>query len=213
MKKISIILLASISLSVLLSGCSSSSSGTKQTETAKVTEATTEKQNTTVAATEAEKKESTTSSTSKTSSSSSSTKKPSSTSFTNKYGTATTKCAKEGCNNYIASSGDTAYCTTHSNRCLECNKYIDGDAMYCLDCLSKAVSDIQKDNSSSYGGGSGYGSSSYSGNNSSSGGYGYDSSDPYYSANDHDGDGKINDQEFQDAMNDLIDDLLASQDY
>lgn len=55
--------------------------------------------------------------------------------FTNKYGTATTKCAHPGCNNYIAPSGDTNCCTVHSNRCLQCGKYIDGDAMYCVDCL------------------------------------------------------------------------------
>ena len=42
----------------------------------------------------------------------------SSTSFTNKYGTPTTLCAHTGCNNYIASSGDTNCCTVHSNRCL-----------------------------------------------------------------------------------------------
>lgn len=56
--------------------------------------------------------------------------------FTNKYGTRTTKCVKTGCNNYIASSGDTNCCVTHSNRCGECRCYIDGDAMYCMDCLT-----------------------------------------------------------------------------
>ena len=56
--------------------------------------------------------------------------------FTNKYGTPTTKCAHDGCSNYIASSGDTNCCTVHSNKCLECGKYIDEDAMYCMDCLS-----------------------------------------------------------------------------
>jgi len=63
-------------------------------------------------------------------------------SFTNKYGTPTTKCAHPGCNNYIASSGDTNCCTKHSNRCLECNKYIDEDAMYCIDCLAAALDKI-----------------------------------------------------------------------
>ena len=38
-------------------------------------------------------------------------------------------------------------------------------------------------------------------------GYDYDSSDPYYSENDHNHDGKISDSEFQDAMGDLLDDL------
>ena len=123
--------------------------------------------------------------------------------FTNKYGTSTTKCAKAGCNNYIASSGDTAYCTTHSNRCLECHKYIDGDAMYCMDCLTKAAS------SSSSGKTSSYGDSSYSSSSNDLSGYGYDPSDPYYSAADHDGDGKLTDDEFQEAMGNAIDDLAA----
>ncbi len=78
-----------------------------------------------------------------------------SSSFTNKYGTPTTKCVKSGCDNYIASSGDTNCCTIHSNNCLECYKYIDGDAMYCMSCLSSAA-----DNNS-------YGSSYGSSNNSS----------------------------------------------
>ena len=123
--------------------------------------------------------------------------------FTNKYGTPTTKCAKAGCNNYIASSGDTAYCTTHSNRCLECNKYIDGDAMYCMDCLTKAASSSSSGKTSSYGG------SSYPSSSNDSSGYGYDPSDPYYSAADHDGDGKLTDDEFQEAMGNAIDDLAA----
>lgn len=60
-------------------------------------------------------------------------------SFTNKYGTPTTKCAHKGCNNYIASSGDTNCCTVHSRRCGECGKYIDEDALFCIDCLSKGA--------------------------------------------------------------------------
>lgn len=68
----------------------------------------------------------------------------SSTSFTNKYGTSTTRCAHSGCNNYIASSGDTNCCTTHSNRCLECKKYIDEDAVYCVSCIEKAVKAVGK---------------------------------------------------------------------
>lgn len=58
--------------------------------------------------------------------------------FYNKYGSPTTKCAYAGCNNYIASSGDTNCCTVHSNRCGNCNKYIDGDAMYCMSCIEDA---------------------------------------------------------------------------
>lgn len=56
-------------------------------------------------------------------------------SFTNKYGTKTTKCHHSDCNNYIASSGDTWDCSYHANKCLNCGKYIDCDAMYCMDCL------------------------------------------------------------------------------
>ena len=44
-------------------------------------------------------------------------------------------------------------------------------------------------------------------------GYGYDKSDPYYSSNDHNNDGKISDSEFQDAMGDAIDDLLEEYGY
>jgi len=62
-----------------------------------------------------------------------------STPFTNAYGTSTTRCAVSGCGNYIASSGDTNCCTSHSNRCLECRKYIDGDAMYCMSCIASAL--------------------------------------------------------------------------
>lgn len=91
----------------------------------------------------------------------------SSSSFTNKYGTSTTKCAQSGCNNYIASSGDTNCCITHSNKCIECKKYIDGDAMYCMSCLSSAA---KKSSSSSSG--SSYGSSSKSYSSSSSSGSG-----------------------------------------
>ena len=82
-------------------------------------------------------------------------------SFTNKYGTATTKCAHPGCTNNIASSGDTNCCTVHSNKCLNCGKYIDEDAMYCMSCLSSSVGSKSSSGSSS-------GSSSYSGSSSSS---------------------------------------------
>jgi len=60
-------------------------------------------------------------------------------SFTNKYGTPSTKCAHYGCNNYIASSGDTNCCALHSNRCLNCGKYIDEDASYCMTCIEEAL--------------------------------------------------------------------------
>ena len=55
--------------------------------------------------------------------------------FTNSYGTATTKCEHNGCNNTIASSGDTNCCVVHSNKCLNCGKYIDEDAVFCMDCI------------------------------------------------------------------------------
>lgn len=55
--------------------------------------------------------------------------------FTNKYGSATTRCAYKGCNKYIATSGDTNCCTTHSNKCLNCKCYIDSDAAFCMDCI------------------------------------------------------------------------------
>ena len=36
-------------------------------------------------------------------------------------GAISTKCVVNGCNNYIASSGDTNCCVLHSNKCIECN--------------------------------------------------------------------------------------------
>ena len=59
--------------------------------------------------------------------------------FTNKYGTAKTKCAHSGCSSYIASSGDTNCCTKHSNRCGNCRCYIDEDALFCMSCIKKAM--------------------------------------------------------------------------
>lgn len=59
-------------------------------------------------------------------------------SFTNEYGSPSTICAHPGCTRTIASSGDTNCCTTHSNRCLNCRKYIYEDAAYCMSCLEKA---------------------------------------------------------------------------
>lgn len=72
------------------------------------------------------------------------------TSFTNDYGTPTTVCAHSGCTNYIASSGDTNCCATHSRKCLECNCYIDEDAMYCMDCLTKAANSGNSSSDSSH---------------------------------------------------------------
>lgn len=111
----------------------------------------------------------------------------SSSTFTNKYGTRTTKCAHSGCNNYIASSGDTNCCTVHSNRCLNCNKYIDEDAMYCMDCLTEAAggSSYSSYGDSSY---SSYGDNSYSSYGDSSYGsssFDYDDPDPGESFSDY----------------------------
>lgn len=60
-------------------------------------------------------------------------------SFTNSYGTSSTICAEKGCNRLIASSGDTNCCTIHSNNCKECGNYIDSDATYCMTCIEKAT--------------------------------------------------------------------------
>ena len=78
-----------------------------------------------------------------------------STSFTNKYGTPTTKCAHSGCDNYIASSGDTNCCTKHSHKCLECGKYIDEDATWCMDCIKNALSTEKESSTSKTGSNSG----------------------------------------------------------
>lgn len=59
--------------------------------------------------------------------------------FTNKYGAPTTICFQSGCNNYIATSGDTNCCPFHSNTCMQCYSYCDGDALVCLSCLTKAL--------------------------------------------------------------------------
>lgn len=59
--------------------------------------------------------------------------------FTNSFGTPTTICARAGCNEYIASSGDTHNCETHSGRCIGCNIFIDGDALMCLSCIERAL--------------------------------------------------------------------------
>ena len=85
--------------------------------------------------------------------------------FSNAYGTSTTKCAHPGCNNPIASSGDTNCCTTHSRRCLNCGKYIDEDAMYCISCITDSVNRASSNSSKSSGNSSG--KSSYSSGKSS----------------------------------------------
>lgn len=71
------------------------------------------------------------------------------TAFTNEYGTAATKCAHSGCENPVASSGDTNCCTIHSNKCAKCGRYIDEDATWCMNCISSALSGTSKGSSSS----------------------------------------------------------------
>ncbi len=66
--------------------------------------------------------------------------------FTNLYGTPDTECVYPNCNNTIAFSGDTNCCIIHSNKCLNCEKYIYGDALFCMDCLEKAVEDATNSN-------------------------------------------------------------------
>ena len=48
------------------------------------------------------------------------------------------KCAKSGCNRPAVTSGDSVYCSAHSNRCLSCGGYCDGDAAFCMPCLRRA---------------------------------------------------------------------------
>lgn len=60
--------------------------------------------------------------------------------FTNKFGSPDTKCVVPGCSQNIASSGDTNCCKSHSNKCGNCNCYIDGDAMFCMSCIENYIS-------------------------------------------------------------------------
>ena len=209
MKKIvTLIMMVLISVALGLAGCSGTGAQSTSGQEAAKKEATAEKEP--AAETPTPTKTETKTETKKSYSASEEEKKSStSVTFTNAYGTPTTECAHAGCHNYIASSGDTCYCTLHSNNCLECGKYIDEDAMYCLSCIEKTAESISSGNSKPSNG-SGY--STYDDDDDSAG-YGYDPSDPYYAANDHDGDGKLSDKEFQDAMNDAIDDLLEQYNY
>lgn len=59
--------------------------------------------------------------------------------FFNSYGSEDTVCAHPGCDNTIARSGDTNCCAVHSNRCKECYKYIDEDAIWCISCIESAI--------------------------------------------------------------------------
>lgn len=53
-------------------------------------------------------------------------------------------------------------------------------------------------------------SSSYSSSDDDSDGYSYDSDDYYYSSNDKDGNGKLSDEEFQNAVGDYLDDIMGN---
>jgi len=55
--------------------------------------------------------------------------------------TSPNQCLHSGCSNMAASTGDSFFCEKHSNRCLECNKYIDEDALLCLNCIVEALKD------------------------------------------------------------------------
>ena len=64
----------------------------------------------------------------------------------NEYGTPTTICEEEGCERYIAPSGNTRYCTEHSKACKRCGKFMNPlDPNYCEDC--PVPSDLPSDNS------------------------------------------------------------------
>lgn len=64
--------------------------------------------------------------------------------FTNEYGTPSTLCSHEGCNRYIATSGNTKCCTAHSQSCINCGCYIDEDAIYCMQCLSESITNSKR---------------------------------------------------------------------
>lgn len=93
-------------------------------------------------------------------------------------------CAHSGCTNKVA-SGDTVYCSAHSNKCLNCGKYIDEDALYCMSCLKESISSKSSDKkySDSYG-------SSYSNDKK-----GYYGTDGYYNPTDEELEQAIKDAE------------------
>lgn len=52
------------------------------------------------------------------------------------------QCLHSGCGNLAVTTGDSRYCDVHSNKCGECGYYIDEDAMFCLNCIVKALREI-----------------------------------------------------------------------
>lgn len=64
----------------------------------------------------------------------------------NEYGTPTTICEQDGCERYIAPSGNTRFCTEHSKPCKRCGKFMNPlDPNYCEDC--PIPGDVPSDNS------------------------------------------------------------------
>lgn len=51
------------------------------------------------------------------------------------------KCLHDGCLEMAVEIGDSRYCKNHSNKCFICNKYIDEDALMCLNCIVEALKD------------------------------------------------------------------------
>lgn len=48
-------------------------------------------------------------------------------------------CLHSGCTNTAVTTGDSVYCLIHSNNCMICGKYIDEDALLCLNCIAEAL--------------------------------------------------------------------------
>lgn len=121
-------------------------------------------------------------------------------------------CAGCGDDDYDTPSTQDSYSYDSSDPYYSSND-TDGDGKLTADEWQNAMGDAIDDysNSNDY-------SDSYSDNYSQnygdsysydgSEGYAYDPSDPYYSANDVNGDGKLTDEEWQNAMSDAIDDYI-----
>ena len=60
-----------------------------------------------------------------------------------KVTTSPERCLHSGCTNMAASTGDSFYCENHSNKCIDCGKYIDEDALLCLNCIVEAVKELK----------------------------------------------------------------------
>ena len=111
-----------------------------------------------------------------------------------------------------SSSGSSSYSynddSSDSSECYVCGEPASttyGSYDYCTSCYSlvKGSTEALED--------SGYDFDDYDYDYGS--GYSYDSDDDYYSDNDHNDDGLISDNEFQDALGDYMDDLLENYNY